>query len=47
MLFVNYTQDDEIFFMFDQRLSLYKNPADGSNLVVDVLTNYTQILFLQ
>jgi hypothetical protein len=41
MLFVNYTQDNEIFFMFDQRLSLYENPVNGSDLVVDVLSNYT------
>ena len=41
MLFVNYTQDDEIFFMFDQRLRLDKNPAYGNDLVVKVLSNYT------
>ena len=44
MLVVNYTKADEIFFMFDQRLSLYENPAKGKDLVVDVLGNYTKIL---
>ena len=46
MLFMNYTQDNEIFFMFDQLLSLYENPKKGNDLVVDVLAKYTQILRL-
>jgi hypothetical protein len=46
MQFVNYTQDNEIFFLFDQSISLYENPAEGNDLVVDVLANYTQILRL-
>jgi hypothetical protein len=41
MLYVNYTQKNEVFFMFDQQLSLSVNPRLGTSPLALALQNVT------
>ena len=41
MLYVNYTQQHEVFFMFDQQLSLSINPRLGTSPLALALKNFT------